>query len=54
MSNNKIHSDLVAERKKCTFNTLELTHLLDGGVKKTNERKERGKYFIIYYFMEYQ
>lgn len=37
-----VNPDLERERKKCTFNTKELTHLLDGGVEKTAERKERG------------
>jgi hypothetical protein len=36
--------DLKAERKKCTFNTLELTFLLDGGRAKTKERRLIGKY----------
>lgn len=45
-SNRKINPDLVKERKKCTFNTLELTHLLDGGVQKTNERKSRENFFL--------
>lgn len=39
----KINPDLVKERKKCTFEPQELTHLLDGGVEKTEERKSRGK-----------
>lgn len=38
----KVNPDLERERKKCTFNTQELTHLLDGGPEKTAERKERG------------
>lgn len=42
----KINPDLQKERKKCTFNTLELTHLLDGGEQKTQERKEREQYFL--------
>lgn len=41
--NGAVNADLVRERQKCTFNTLELTHLLDGGEAKTHERKERGK-----------
>ena len=41
---NAVNPDLIAERKKCTFNTLELTHLLDGGAKKTEERRSRGTY----------
>lgn len=39
-----VNPDLEHERKKCTFNTVELTHLLDGGPEKTAERKERGSY----------
>ncbi|XP_019874586.2 probable peroxisomal acyl-coenzyme A oxidase 1 [Aethina tumida] len=42
----KINPDLVKERKKCTFNTLELTHLLDGGESKTAERKAREDFFL--------
>jgi hypothetical protein len=36
--------DLQEERKKCTFNILELTFLLDGGREKTKERKLIGKH----------
>lgn len=43
-----VNEDLVKERQKCTFNTLELTHLLDGGEAKTLERKERGKPKLIH------
>jgi hypothetical protein len=39
--------DLEVERKKCTFNTLELTHLLDGGAQKTEERHSRGMNFAL-------
>lgn len=39
---NTINADLLKERQRCTFNTLELTHLLDGGEEKTKERKNRG------------
>jgi acyl-CoA oxidase len=38
--------DLEAERKKCTFNTLELTHLLDGGAQRTEERHSRESFFL--------
>lgn len=44
--NRKINPDLVRERKSCTFKTLELTHLLDGGKEKTNDRKWRGICYI--------
>ena len=37
-----VNEDLIKERQKCTFDTLELTHLIDGGQVKTAERKERG------------
>jgi hypothetical protein len=36
--------DLKAERKKCTFNPLELTFLLDGGRARTKERRIIRKY----------
>lgn len=39
----KVNPDLIKERKKCTFNTSELTYLLDGGKSATDERKIRGK-----------
>lgn len=42
MSSGNINPDLLKERSKCTFNTLELTHLLDGDKEKTEERKIRG------------
>lgn len=42
-----VNSDLESERKKCTFNIQELTHLLDGGPEKTAERKSRGKLKLI-------
>ncbi|CAG9759255.1 unnamed protein product [Ceutorhynchus assimilis] len=42
----KINPDLAKERKKCSFNTSELTHLLDGGPRKTQERKERERFFL--------
>lgn len=34
--------ELVKERAKATFNTQELTYLLDGGREKTQRRKELG------------
>ncbi|XP_049873387.1 probable peroxisomal acyl-coenzyme A oxidase 1 isoform X2 [Pectinophora gossypiella] len=36
----KVNEDLVRERSKCTFNIQELIYLIDGGEKKTLERKE--------------
>lgn len=37
-----INKDLQRERDKCTFNPIELTHLLDGSPEKTAIRRERG------------
>lgn len=37
-----INRDLLREREKCTFNPLELTHLLDGNEEKTAQRQEIG------------
>lgn len=49
MAQNKaVNPDLVKERSKCTFNPTELTHLLDGGAKKTEERRSRGLYFVVF------
>jgi len=42
--NIKCNEDLERERRKCSFDPLELTHLLDGSSEKTRERKERGKW----------
>lgn len=41
-----LNADLLKERQKCTFSTLELTHLLDGGQEHTKERRERESYFL--------
>lgn len=38
-----VNKDLQRERERCTFNPMELTYLLDGGTKKTKERRDRGK-----------
>jgi hypothetical protein len=38
-----VNVDLANERKKCTFNPVELTYFLDGGEEKTRERRELGK-----------
>lgn len=35
--------DLKKERANCSFNKEEITHLIDGGREKTEERKELGK-----------
>ncbi|XP_050343192.1 probable peroxisomal acyl-coenzyme A oxidase 1 [Nymphalis io] len=37
----KINPDLQKERDQCTFDITELTHFIDGGVEKTEERKKR-------------
>lgn len=44
---NKVNADLQREREKCTFNTTELTNLIDGGADKTEERKKRGNGFVL-------
>lgn len=41
-----VNEDLRNERQKCTFDTVELTHLLDGGPEKTKMRKNLGKCYI--------
>ncbi|CAG9855181.1 unnamed protein product [Phyllotreta striolata] len=42
----KVNPDLLRERNKCTFDRLELTHLLDGGADKTEERHSRENFFL--------
>ena len=44
-----VNEDLLAERKKCTFNVQELTHLLDGGEEKTKDRKALGNLILFFY-----
>ena len=39
----KENEDLRRERERCSFDPLELTHLLDGSSEKTAKRRERGK-----------
>lgn len=41
------NEDLRKEREKCTFDTVELTHLLDGGPEKTKARKDLGEYCTL-------
>lgn len=41
-----MNKDLQRERERCTFNPMELTYLLDGGTKKTKERRDREQYFL--------
>lgn len=52
----KVNEDLQKERQKCTFDNLELTYYLDGGVEKYKDRKERGlkkKTFLLFSFLEF-
>ncbi|XP_022126113.2 probable peroxisomal acyl-coenzyme A oxidase 1 [Pieris rapae] len=39
MSANKINEDLAKERRKCNFDIQELTHIIDGGKHKTEQRR---------------
>lgn len=41
-----VNKDLQREREKCTFDPLELTHLMDGGIEKTKARREREQFFL--------
>lgn len=41
-----VNKDLAKERATASFNTIELTHLFDGGPEKTKRRKELGKNFF--------
>lgn len=38
--------DLKRERANCSFNKLEITHLIDGGPEKTRERKEMEDFIL--------
>ncbi|XP_067010660.2 acyl-coenzyme A oxidase 1 [Anabrus simplex] len=40
------NEDLKRERSKCSFDPEELTNLLDGGPDKTEERRERQRFFL--------
>ncbi|KAG7310807.1 hypothetical protein JYU34_003634 [Plutella xylostella] len=40
MGPGKVNEDLVAERRKCTFDTQELTYIIDGGKEETQKRHE--------------
>jgi len=42
----KVNEDLRKERLKCTFNTEELTHFLDGDANKTLSRRKLGLWLI--------
>lgn len=42
----KVNEDLQRERESGTFNTEELTNLLDGGKEKTQERRELVEFFV--------
>lgn len=37
-----VNADLARERERCTFDPLELTHILDGGAQKTDDRRKTG------------
>ena len=39
----KVNPDLAKEREKASFNTTELTYLLDGGQQKTERKRFLGK-----------
>ena len=41
-----VNTDLQRERSQCTFNPIELTHLLDGSPEKTEQRREREQFFL--------
>ncbi|XP_034179560.1 acyl-coenzyme A oxidase 1 [Osmia lignaria lignaria] len=41
-----VNKDLQRERSQCTFNPIELTHLLDGSPEKTKQRREREQFFL--------
>ncbi|XP_017889643.1 probable peroxisomal acyl-coenzyme A oxidase 1 [Ceratina calcarata] len=41
-----VNKDLQYERNRCTFRTIELTNLLDGGADRTLERRELEEYFL--------
>jgi len=43
-----VNVDLQNERKKCTFNTEELTNFLDGGEQKTLRRRKLGLWMLDY------
>ncbi|XP_076175470.1 acyl-coenzyme A oxidase 1 [Ptiloglossa arizonensis] len=41
-----VNKDLQHERERCTFNPIELTHLLDGSPEKTQQRRKREQFFL--------
>ena len=41
-----VNKDLQRERTRCTFNSAELTHWLDGSPEKTRARRERDEFFL--------
>lgn len=41
-----VNKDLQYERDRCTFRTIELTNIWDGGADRTQERREREEYFL--------
>ncbi|XP_047531391.1 probable peroxisomal acyl-coenzyme A oxidase 1 [Vanessa atalanta] len=40
ISKKEINEDLVNERRKCNFNIQEVTHIIDGGIENTLQRKK--------------
>ncbi|KAJ8688212.1 hypothetical protein QAD02_024007 [Eretmocerus hayati] len=46
MSSKPMNELLRAEREKCIFEPIELTHLLDGNPDKTSQRREREEFFL--------
>lgn len=39
----EVNPDLAMERAKCSFNILEVTHIIDGGEQNTLQRKKIGE-----------
>jgi hypothetical protein len=50
----KVNEDLQRERQKCSFDNLELTHYLDGGVEKYKDRKERGQNLVHFSLLNFK
>ena len=42
----QVHPDLERERQNCPFSQEEITHLIDGGRDKTEERRALEEYFF--------
>lgn len=41
-----VNPDLARERERCNFDPLEITHILDGGADKTEERRKTEDWFL--------